>query len=172
MNDGEYHQVSTNDAGRPVIEVLQDYQDYPNGGDGWLRLIQFDIPNNQIVFETYSPVLDQFQMETVEEVGQYASQFEIDFDFTTRLSPNTLPSLPAPDLIFQEGIGGYEGTQDKEIRSDGADTNNGQANEISVDGDDGSPGAQPTQGLIRFDGFIGSQPGQAGPRTLRLNKPY
>ena len=41
-NDGEYHQVSTNDYGKPVIEVLQDFQDYPNGGDGWLRIMTFD----------------------------------------------------------------------------------------------------------------------------------
>lgn len=51
-NDGEYHQVSVNDADRPVIEVLSDFQDYPNGGDGWLRLVNLDIPNNQIEFQT------------------------------------------------------------------------------------------------------------------------
>ncbi|MCG8450506.1 MAG: DNRLRE domain-containing protein [Pirellulales bacterium] len=167
-NDGEYHQVSMNDANRPVFEVLQDYQDYPNGGNGWLRLINFDIPNDTIEFETYSPVLDQFQTETVAQVGQFASQFEFNVDFSSRLTPVIIPPPPpppTPDLVFQEGVGGYTGTFDKEIRSDGADTTNGQAVEISVDGDDGSPGLQPNQGLIRFDNIIGSGSGQLAPNA-------
>lgn len=81
---GEVHQVSMNDANRPVFEILQNYQDHQNG---WLRLINFDIPNDLLKFETYSPVLDQFQTETVSEVGQRASQFELSIDFSTRLSP-------------------------------------------------------------------------------------
>ena len=162
-NDGEYHQISFNEANRPVFEVLQDFQDYPNGGDGWLRLINFDIPNDKIEFETYSPVLDQFQTETVAQVGQFASQFEFNIDFADRLTPVFIPDPPVPsppDLIFQEGLNGYVGTQDKEIRSSGGDTTNGQATFISVDGDDGSPGNQPNQGLIRFDNFFGAAAGQ------------
>lgn len=91
---GELHRVSVNDAGRPVIEVIQDYQGYENGGDGWLRLIEFDIPENRIEFETYSPVLNQFQTETVDEVGPYASQFGFDIDFADRLEPILLPLIP------------------------------------------------------------------------------
>ena len=98
------------------------FRDYPNGGDGWLRLINFDIPNNQIKFETYSPVLDQFQTETVAQVGQFASQFDLNIDFSTRLVPIIIPPPPTPDLIIQEGNAGYLGTLDKELRSDGADT--------------------------------------------------
>ena len=35
----EYRQTSTNVYGKPVHEVLADYQDLPNGGDGWLRVM-------------------------------------------------------------------------------------------------------------------------------------
>jgi hypothetical protein len=165
-NDGEYHQVSMNDANRPVFEVLQDFQDYPNGGDGWLRLINFDIPNNQIAFETYSPVLNQFQTERVDDVGPHASQFELAIDFLSRLTPVIIPPPPpppVPDLVFQNGLSGYAGAQDKELRSSGGDAGNGQADQISIDGDDGSPGLQPTHGLIRFDNIIGTGPGQLSP---------
>lgn len=152
-NDGEYHQVTFNDTGREVYEVLQDYQDYPNGGDGWLRLIEFDIDNNQVNFETYSPVLDQFQTETVAQVGQFASQFTFDIEFADRLVPKVIepPVLPYTEVTFRQGVDSYTGTEDKEVRSTGDDTLNGQAPSITVDGDDGNPGAQPTQGLIRFN---------------------
>ena len=160
-NDGEYHQVSLNDANRPVLEVLSDYQDYPNGGDGWLRLMNFDIPNNQIKFETFSPVLNQFQTERIEDVGAFASQFELGIDFADRLVPVILPPNPneppelVPDYLFRNGVNGYNGNRDKELRSSGGDSFNGQETSISVDGDDGSPGRQPNHGLIAFEGIIG-----------------
>lgn len=162
-NDGEYHQVSLNQADRPVFEVLQDYQDYPNGGDGWLRLIEFDVANDQIRFETYSPVLDQFQTERVEDVGNYASEFEFDIDFADRLSPVFIPppDPPAvPDIVIRNGLDGYVGTSDKELRFSGGDSGNGQDDSISVDGDDGNPGSQPNHGLIGFADIIGDAAGQ------------
>ena len=50
-NDGEFHQVRQNDFGHDVVEVLQDYQDYPHGGDGWLRIITFDAGGERIHVE-------------------------------------------------------------------------------------------------------------------------
>ena len=168
-NDGEYHQVSHNDYGNPVIEVLQDYQDYPNGGDGWLRVIEFDTNANEVRFETYSPVLDQYQTETVMDVGQYASQFTLPLDFVNRFDFADPPAPPVPPaqvystISFAQGVDGYAGTLDKEIRSSGGDANNGNDPEMSVDGDDGSPGAQPNHGLIRFEDIFGTNAGQIAP---------
>ena len=154
-SDGEYHQVSLNDAGRPVFEVLQNFQDYPDGGEGWLRLINFDIPNNQIAFETYSPVLEQFQTERIEEVGQYASQFEFGVNFSSRLQP-----VPKPDFVFRNGEHGYFGTLDKELRASGGDNSNGQYPAISIDSSDGPTAQQPNHGLLRFADLIGTGVGQ------------
>lgn len=75
---GEYHQVSVNDTGREVYEILADYQDYPNGGDGWLRLIEFDLSEGSINVLTYSPVLDAFQTDA-------SSQFSFTVDLSSRL---------------------------------------------------------------------------------------
>ncbi|MEO1497398.1 MAG: DNRLRE domain-containing protein [Planctomycetota bacterium] len=162
FNDGEYHQVSTNDAGRPVFEVLQDYQDYANGGNGWLRLIEFDIAADRLRFETYSPVLDQFQTERIDTVGGFASEFEFAIDYADRLAPIILPPDPnadnrPPDFLFQEGVAGYMGTSDKELRGSGGDSGNGQADSISIDGSDSG---FPNHVLIRFDDIIGDGPGQ------------
>jgi hypothetical protein len=75
---GEWHQTSTNDCGLPVHEVLADYQDGPNGGNGWLRLMTFDLDQQRIEFTTYSRTLDRFRtvddgfQETIALVNVYA----------------------------------------------------------------------------------------------------
>ena len=60
-DDGEYHQISLNDSGNAVYEILANYQDYPNGGDGWLQLMALDVENGRIDVRTYSPFLDKYQ---------------------------------------------------------------------------------------------------------------
>lgn len=59
----EYHQVSTNRLASQVVEVLADYQARTNGGNGWLRLIEFDPATRQIRARTYSPALDEFESD-------------------------------------------------------------------------------------------------------------
>jgi len=59
----EYRQVSINDAGRPVHEILADYQSRPRGGDGFLRLLRFDPVRREILVRTYSPDLDRFEAD-------------------------------------------------------------------------------------------------------------
>ena len=58
---GEWKQVSMNDARQEVIEVLADFQTRENGGNGWLRLIQFDEAESKVWFKTYSPSLDRHE---------------------------------------------------------------------------------------------------------------
>lgn len=61
--DGEFAQISLNDAGLPVYEILADYQDYNNpltGDDAYLRLIEFDPEAGQIRNMTFSPTWDLF----------------------------------------------------------------------------------------------------------------
>lgn len=60
---GEYCQVSRNDAGGSVIELLQDYQGRSNGGDGWLRLLRFNIKAKKMIVQTYSPVLKRYETD-------------------------------------------------------------------------------------------------------------
>jgi len=60
---------------RTVHQLLADYQDRPNGGDGWLRIIEFrenktKASNLDLVIKTYSPFLNKY--ETDED-----SQFEL-----------------------------------------------------------------------------------------------
>lgn len=86
----------------------------------------------------------------------------------------SLPGLAATTtLSFQEGVGGYTGTQDTMIRSNVTAKGSGQnvngdsrglafgtLDYVSVDGDDGSPGNKPNQGLLRFENLFGNIAGQ------------
>ena len=57
-------------SGNTVQGLMSDYQDQPNGGNGWLRIMTFSPANNQISVQTYSPVLNQNMTDT-------ASQFTV-----------------------------------------------------------------------------------------------
>lgn len=70
----EYHQVSTNEAGNPVLEMLADYQKRHHGGDGWLRLIRIVPARHEIQVRTYSPVLDRFEIDAD---SQFIAPFQI-----------------------------------------------------------------------------------------------
>lgn len=50
---------SVNDSGKPVYELLFDYQGEENGGNGWLVKMLFIPEEDRIQFTTYSPLLDR-----------------------------------------------------------------------------------------------------------------
>lgn len=65
----EYFQTSINNYGKAVYELLQDYQNRRDGGEGYLRLLRFY--SGRIEVKTYSPYLDMFEDDD-------NSQFTID----------------------------------------------------------------------------------------------
>ena len=146
----EYRQTSTNVAGLPVHEVLADYQDDPNGGNGWLRIMTFDVPAGRIEFESYSPWLDEFRFTD-------ESLFSLDVDFDRH---RTLDGFAA----FQQGINGYQGTRDTWINEDEPDASYGEQDTRASDDDVSNSIFTDDQGqaLVRFDGMFseGSEPGR------------
>lgn len=138
----EYRQTSTNAYGNPVHEVLADYQDDPNGGNGWLRIMSFDMGLNQIQFESYSPWLDQFRFED-------ESLFTLPVVFENYRESN-------PTVVLQDGINGYAGTQDTWVNQNSPGTSYGQDDFRISDDDTGnslfSDGLG--QALVRFDDLI------------------
>lgn len=77
-NSGEYRQISSNEEGQPVYEMLADFQDRREGGNGWMRNITF-LPEEEgydsISVTTYSP------SEDVNQVGDSSDfSFRTDFD--------------------------------------------------------------------------------------------
>ncbi|WP_336362000.1 metallophosphoesterase family protein [Halalkalicoccus salilacus] len=83
-DDGEHHQVSMNDADLSVYEMLANYQNYSNGGNGLLRLIRFisgggSDDQDRIEVKTYSPSLDEYRNDD-------SSEFSFDLNFADRFA--------------------------------------------------------------------------------------
>ncbi|HEY5913609.1 MAG TPA: Ig-like domain-containing protein, partial [Verrucomicrobiae bacterium] len=57
--------------GNTVHTLLADYQDYANGGNGFLRIMRFSPSNNQVQVFTYSPWISQYEADA-------NSQFTLD----------------------------------------------------------------------------------------------
>jgi hypothetical protein len=54
--EGERDDVGIN--GNTIYTLLSDYQDQPDGGNGWLRIMEFIPSEDSILISTYSPTYD------------------------------------------------------------------------------------------------------------------
>lgn len=61
--------------GNAVTEMIFDYQEQPNGGNGWLKILEFSPTQNKIFVRTYSPYLNKFNHDA-------NSEFTIDYNMT------------------------------------------------------------------------------------------
>jgi hypothetical protein len=82
-NHGEASRADIGTHGNTVYQLLADYQDYSNGGNGWLRILEFNPSEDEIYVKTYSPYLDQYETDS-------NSQFTLDYDMTSTTQPPTL----------------------------------------------------------------------------------
>jgi Concanavalin A-like lectin/glucanases superfamily/Calcineurin-like phosphoesterase len=53
--------------GNTVFTLLSDFQNLPNGGDGWLRILGFSPVSNQIRIQTFSPTKNIFDQTVVSQ---------------------------------------------------------------------------------------------------------
>ena len=60
LNDGTGQLVSIGDGGNNVYQMLANYQTLSNGGNGYLRLLEFDPAQETVSVKTYSPYLDAY----------------------------------------------------------------------------------------------------------------
>ncbi|MBN2217268.1 MAG: metallophosphoesterase [Pirellulales bacterium] len=94
---GEALHVATNTAGNPVYEVLGDYQDLePDGGNGWLRKLQFSPDTNEILVSSYSPVLNQSNLW-----GQFVLPY--DMEGVTPEPPEPTPASLVAHWALDDG---------------------------------------------------------------------
>ncbi len=67
LNSGVGTLISTNQAGLPVYQMLANYQEgvkgSTNGGNGFLRILNFNLKKNTIHIQTYSPFLKAHKLE-------------------------------------------------------------------------------------------------------------
>jgi autotransporter-associated beta strand protein len=87
--------LSNNNAARTVLQVLSDYQNLSNGGDGYLRKIMFDPGTNgrgTISVQTYSPTKDNYRINSNE-----AFQYDVSFGSSIHVATPSKTWLGAPD---------------------------------------------------------------------------
>ncbi len=85
MHGGHIHgegRRSDTFEGRTVHSLLADYQGRTNGGNGWLRIMNFRPALNRIDVQTYSPTLNQFETDA-------DSQFSINVNLSGGVGPFT-----------------------------------------------------------------------------------
>ncbi|MCY2950511.1 MAG: Ig-like domain-containing protein [Planctomycetota bacterium] len=63
-------------------------------------------------------------------------------------------------LSFQQGLGGYSGTSDTQLRQANPTTDSSAAASINIDGDEPAGSGSDVQGLLRFDDIFGPAPAQ------------
>jgi len=105
-DDGEYHQVSQNDACGSVYELLANYQGGQKRGQGYLRRIEFrpgggESAPDRIQVRTYSPVLDEYRTDE-------NSEFAFDVDFDTRFGRSTFETDCSGDADADGDIDGRD----------------------------------------------------------------
>jgi predicted phosphodiesterase len=76
--DGIPYQLNVGDNGNNVYQMLVDQQNRAQGGEGWIRLLEFSPDGTTVTVKSYSPYLNQWS---------YAS----DEYFTIQLSPLNVP---------------------------------------------------------------------------------
>ncbi len=144
----EYQQIAVNAAGGKVIEMVNDYQYDLFGGDGYLRKIRFDIPNNRIDVSTYSTTRDEYKTGPFSQVS-----YSVDFGSTITVQ-GLIEQPPAPPpytLVFRQGVSGFTGAEDTTLWQSTPNTSFGASESVSVR--DAGTSSSTVQGLLGFDVF-------------------
>lgn len=91
---GHYHNAQTyideiddNGDGAPdrtVYQMLADYQAGPEGGQGYLRILNFNMEDNTVDVQTYSPYLDNYNFYDPKDFPG-KDEFTIDWDLEPQL---------------------------------------------------------------------------------------
>lgn len=97
--DGWHRQISINNAGRKVYEMMSDYQDI---GNGWLRVLNFDTTAGTLSVKTYSTHLGAYMTDS-------GNQFTYDMNISARFVPDATVKVLKPKVTssFASGMDGW-----------------------------------------------------------------
>jgi predicted esterase len=75
--------------GHTVYQLLADYQSRTNGGNGWLRTLQFCPTEDKILVKTFSPYLKSYESDA-------DSEFTLDYEMTSSAEGTISINLQSP----------------------------------------------------------------------------
>ena len=64
LGDGTGYRMDLNDLGQPVHQILANYQFRKLGGEGYLRLVEFQPDGRTVKVRSYSPIYDNHLLES------------------------------------------------------------------------------------------------------------
>jgi hypothetical protein len=158
-NHGESRLLSTNantGAGnKQVAQILADYQSLSNGGDGYLRKIQFDPTNSKISVSTYSPSLNASQTDADSQFA-YLANFNATTNQVKLLGAYTAPITGTISLtgLFTENFDSITATGTT------APTNWQIGPYSTGQNNNATPGSAVTNGVLTVDNGSSSTLGQ------------
>ncbi len=128
--------------GNKVYTLLADYQSYPNGGNGFLRTLEFSPIDNQIHVQTYSPWLNQYETDA-------SSQFTLNYDMDTGPAYSLVQENPNVPSGIQTSATwpGLQPAKEYEwfvMATDGVDIQASDVRRFTTTTDAGPPPAAPT----------------------------
>lgn len=101
---GAYDIIRSNNSGLEVMQYLTDYQGGTKGGNGFLRVVEFDMNNDQIMHTTYSPYL---QSEKTEGKNKFTQKIDLERRF------NNEAKLYQDNEIIGSIIAGYSSFEER-----------------------------------------------------------
>ena len=107
--------------GQTVYTLLSDYQSRANGGNGWLRILEFSPANSTIHVQTYSPWLDQVEIDGDSDfelyydmqslVGDPFSTIAVNADVASGASSTALWDSLAPGTEYEWFVSVTDGSE-------------------------------------------------------------
>jgi uncharacterized repeat protein (TIGR02543 family) len=122
-SDGEAQRIETGDNGNKIYILQADYQERANGGNGWLRILQFSTKNDQISVKTYSPYLNSYETDADSQfVLPYDMEESEDFTLigtVSGVSSGSTASIIWPDLDSDTAYEWYAVVSDGSLTTTG-----------------------------------------------------
>ncbi len=157
---GDGRLTSTTALDQSVHQVLADYQSDPNGGNGWMQLIELRASNSEIELATFSPTYVSGTTAGPDRTQSAESNYAVGFDLVSHRGWLETHRIVHFRQAQDSGFGTYWGAEDTHVGDGGAGVTNpstvyATADNIRIDGDSDNE-----QGLLRFSALFGTDPGQ------------
>jgi 3',5'-cyclic AMP phosphodiesterase CpdA len=110
---GEYCNTAIGDNGNTIYNLLTDYQDYSNGGNGWLRLYEFYPDLNLVKAITYSPYLDEYDTSTYGQFDLYLDMSITNYNISASVTGGNGTIATNPDIVTSGGYSTVTFTPDR-----------------------------------------------------------
>jgi len=118
--------------GNILYTLLADYQTRTNGGNGWLRILEFKPSENKIYVKTYSPYLDEYETDAD---SQFTLDYNLSDDDYSVLATNLDVASGSNSTYTWSGLTNGQQYEWYVTVSDGINTTTSSVYNFTVDGD-------------------------------------